>query len=280
MKNYLLSTAKVLLLAGLVSAMATPARAHVTVLAPNGGELFNPGDVVTLRWTIAITHNLQNWDIWYSTTGKNGPWIPIVMNETAGSAAVGSIHTYDWTVPNTPADKCRIRVRMDNSGTDYEDISNANFTINAPCGTAANYCTAGTSASGCQASLSTTGTASATAASGFLLNAGTVEGGKGGLYFYGANGRQASTWGNGTSFQCVLPPVKRGGLLVGAGTAGNCDGSFSQDLNARWCPTCPKPSHNPGAGAVVQAQLWYRDPFNTSNQTTSLSDAIEFVVCP
>jgi len=30
----------------------------------------------------------------------------------------------------------------------------------------------------------------------------------------------------------------------------------------------------------LQAQLWYRDPFNTSNQTTSLSDAIEFCVSP
>ena len=35
---------------------------------------------------------------------------------------------------------------------------------------------------------------------------------------------------------------------------------------------------NPGAGAAVQAQLWYRDPLNTSNQPTSLSDAIEFCV--
>jgi len=59
-----------------------------------------------------------------------------------------------------------------------------------------------------------------------------------------------------------------------------CDGSFFQDLNALWCPSCPKPGHNPGAGATVQAQLWYRDPANTSNQTTSLSDAIEFVVAP
>ena len=54
----------------------------------------------------------------------------------------------------------------------------------------------------------------------------------------------------------------------------------TQDLNALWCATCPKPLHNPGAGAVVQAQLWYRDPLNTSNQTTSLSDAIEFCIEP
>ena len=72
----------------------------------------------------------------------------------------------------------------------------------------------------------------------------------------------------------------RGGLLSGSGTNGVCDGFFSQDLNARWCPVCPKPLQNPGAGAVVQAQLWYRDPFNTSNQTTSLSNALEFCVAP
>jgi hypothetical protein len=30
----------------------------------------------------------------------------------------------------------------------------------------------------------------------------------------------------------------------------------------------------------VQAQLWYRDPDSTSNQTTSLSNALEFAVAP
>ena len=74
--------------------------------------------------------------------------------------------------------------------------------------------------------------------------------------------------------------MKRCGVLAGNGTMGACDGVLSQDLNALWCPTCPKPGHNPGAGAVVQAQLWYRDPLNTSNQTTSFSDGIEFVVQP
>jgi plastocyanin len=143
-----------------------------------------------------------------------------------------------------------------------------------------NYCTAGSSAAGCKATLSATGTPSATASSGFDLMAAGVEGQKNGIFFYGTNGRQANPWGNGTSFQCVVPPVKRGGLLSGTGTSGACDGLFAQDLNARWCPTCPKPGHNPGAGTVVQAQLWYRDPLNTSNQTTSLSDALEFTVAP
>jgi hypothetical protein len=142
------------------------------------------------------------------------------------------------------------------------------------------YCTAGSSGAGCKASLGASGVASATAPSGFTLQANLVDGNRDGLFFYGWSGRQASPWGNGTSYQCIVPPVKRGGLLAGSGTFGTCDGSFTQDLNARWCPTCQKPKHNPGVGATVQAQLWYRDPFSSSNQTTSFSDAVEFTVHP
>jgi hypothetical protein len=69
----------------------------------------------------------------------------------------------------------------------------------------------------------------------------------------------------------------RGGLLAASGTVGLCDGSFAQDLNALWAA---QPIKNPGAGALVQAQLWYRDPLSSSNQTTSLSDALEFSVAP
>jgi hypothetical protein len=162
------------------------------------------------------------------------------------------------------------------------DLSEMGFIValySSPCAPTS-YCTAGTSASGCEALLSATGTASASAATGFTLQASGVEGGKDGLFFWGTNGRQANSWGNGTSFQCVVPPVKRGGLLAGAGSIGACNGSFAQDLDALWCPTCPKPAANPGAGAVVDAQLWYRDPASTSNQKTSLSDAIEFCVEP
>lgn len=142
------------------------------------------------------------------------------------------------------------------------------------------YCTAGASASGCNASLSVAGLPSATASSGFQLLANGVEGMKRGVFLFGTSGRQANAWGNGGSYQCVVPPVVRSGVQAGGGTPGACDGAFVQDLNGRWCATCAKPAHNPGAGAFVQAQLWYRDPQNTSNQTTSWSDAIEFLVGP
>jgi hypothetical protein len=139
------------------------------------------------------------------------------------------------------------------------------------------YCTPGTSASGCQAQLSASGTPSATAPSGFTVTASTVEGVKDGLFYFGTNGSQANPWGNGTSFQCVVPPTIRTPVIGGTGTLGSCDGSASIDMNATWAAF---PIKNPGPGAVVDLQFWYRDPLSTSNQTTSLSNAVEFLVEP
>ena len=183
--------------------------------------------------------------------GTSWVQVPVVVN--GGSLAISGISS---------------------TGTQISGLAGIQLVPLAPTVT---YCTSGFSAIGCQALICSTGIASATASSGFTLEATGVEGAKDGLFFFGTNGRQANSWGNGTSFQCVVPPVKRAGLLTGTGTPGACDGFFSQDLNARWTA---KPAQNPGAGAVVQAQLWYRDPFNTSNQTTSFSNAIEFVVRP
>jgi hypothetical protein len=138
------------------------------------------------------------------------------------------------------------------------------------------YCTAGTSASGCQATLGANGTPSLSQASGFTVTASAAEGAKQGLFFYGFDGPQASPWGNGTSFQCVAPPVVRAPLQTGLGTPGACDGSFSRDFNAFWSGAAP--SKLPQAGGATWMQLWYRDPGNTSNQPTSLSDALEITV--
>jgi len=71
---------------------------------------------------------------------------------------------------------------------------------------AVSYCTAGTSASGCRASLSACGVPSASAADGFRLRASPVEGGTQGLFLFSTHGRQANSWGNGSSFQCLVPP--------------------------------------------------------------------------
>ena len=109
--------------------MANPARAHVRLDLPNGGEELEVGSIYTVEWTILIQHNQLNWDLWYSTTGAFGPWTVIAENLPPGSFSVGSVHTYDWTIPDDPDDSVWVRVRMDNSGTDYYDVSNAPFSI-------------------------------------------------------------------------------------------------------------------------------------------------------
>ena len=138
------------------------------------------------------------------------------------------------------------------------------------------YCSAGLSTSGCAALLQTSGTPSLDQTSGFTVAASGVEGAKDGLFFYGFNGAQANAWGNGTSFQCVVPPVIRAPIMSGQGTTGVCNGFFSQDFNAYWSGA--PAAKVPAPGSKVWMQLWYRDPLNTSNQTTSLSDALEISI--
>ena len=221
-----------------------------------------------VNWDIAYQHVVE---LEYSVNGS--PFVSTPMRHSGGQVFRG-------TLPGLLEGVISYRVRATDGTGNVGVSSTLSFTA-SPCnGDPVSYCTAGTSASGCQAFITTSGAPSATATSGFNLLVSGLEGSKDGLFFYGTNGRQANTWGSGTSFVCVIPPRVRGGLLAGTGTPGACDGSFAQDLNARWCATCPKPSHNPGAGTVMQAQLWYRDPFNTSNQTSSMSDAVEFTVCP
>jgi hypothetical protein len=139
------------------------------------------------------------------------------------------------------------------------------------------YCTAGISASGCVASMAGVGDPSASSGSGFHVLASGTEGNKDGLFFYGTNGRQATPWGNGTSLQCVAPPVIRSPILSGAGANGACNGLFAIDFNAF---VAGLSASAPAAGSVVQIQCWYRDPANSANLKTSLSNALEFTQRP
>jgi hypothetical protein len=140
------------------------------------------------------------------------------------------------------------------------------------------YCTAGTSANGCQALMGATGIPSASAPSGgFVVFAHSGEPIKDGLFFYGTNGQQAQPWFGGTSFQCVVPPVIRTAVQTSTGTPGLCDGLASLDLNALWGAI---PAKNPGGGAIINIQYWYRDVFNTSGAGTSLSNGLSVEVGP
>ncbi len=119
-----------LVAAVLLASSATTARADVSLDAPNGGEVLEVGSVFTITWHILIAHDLENWDLYYTS---GGPWTTIATDLPPGSGAVGSVHTYNWTVPDVVDDIEWVIVRMDNSGTDYYDFSNAPFLIVPPC---------------------------------------------------------------------------------------------------------------------------------------------------
>ena len=110
-------------------ALGSLTSAHIQVDTPNGGESFCAGTQVTIQWHILIAHNQNNWDLEYSTTGSAGPWIALATDLPPGSTAVGSIHSYTWTVPDLDSSQMRIRVTMDNTGIDYDDSSDADFSV-------------------------------------------------------------------------------------------------------------------------------------------------------
>ena len=110
--------------------VAGPALGHTILLNPNGGEVLPVGSVFTVRWQVTGgNYNPLNWDLWYSTNGAAGPWITLAADLPPGSGANGSIHTYNWTVPPVVDDTVWVRVRMDNAGVDYFDVSNGPFSI-------------------------------------------------------------------------------------------------------------------------------------------------------
>jgi hypothetical protein len=133
MAHVLLPSRRIVPAAAMLALIAGTALGHVQLNAPNGGEQLEVGSVFTTRWQIGIAHNQQNWDLWYSTSSSAGPWTVLAEDLPPGSAVVGSMHSYDWTIPDVVDDSLWVRVRMDNAGTDYYDVSNGSFSIVAPC---------------------------------------------------------------------------------------------------------------------------------------------------
>ncbi|MBS1562026.1 MAG: hypothetical protein JSS89_10500 [Bacteroidetes bacterium] len=76
-----------------------PSRAQLTITTPNGGEVFDVGQTVTLRWTGTAFPDSVSID--YSTDAGSS-WTSIVRNWQQT--------TYRWLVPNTPSTQCLLRV--------------------------------------------------------------------------------------------------------------------------------------------------------------------------
>ncbi len=141
------------------------------------------------------------------------------------------------------------------------------------------YCTAGTSANGCTPSMSLAGAPSVSNPQPVILSANNVDGQRAGLVFVGLV-PQSVPWGAGSSsFLCVKPPLARLQAQNSGGTAGQCNGTISGDLNAYLAANGNVLlGASPYSGLLVHAQGWYRDP--ASPKSTSLSNALTVTFCP
>ena len=90
----------------------------ITVISPNGGEVWDIGTQHTISWSSSGTSG--NVRIEYSTNGGSN-WTTIVSSTLDDNS-------HSWTIPNTPSTNCYIRI-TDTDGSP-SDQSNNPFTIN------------------------------------------------------------------------------------------------------------------------------------------------------
>jgi hypothetical protein len=151
------------------------------------------------------------------------------------------------------------------------------------CAPPTTYCTAKNNSLSCTPAIGFTGTPSASASSGFVITGQNVRNQKPGLLLYGITGRAAVPFTGGTL--CVASAVRRSTGVNSNGTplpANDCSGVYSIDFNAF--------SHgllggNPlpallTAGTHVDSQWWGRDPGFPAPNNTTLTNGLEFEICP
>jgi len=100
----------------------------ISLIAPNGGELYHSGEVLPISWTSVLAdRQVSRVGLWYQTAAGN-PWVPI-------ASLAGNTSTFDWTIPaSLTAAAARIGVTL--YGADGRplvlDISDQPFAIEAP----------------------------------------------------------------------------------------------------------------------------------------------------
>ncbi len=95
--------------------------ANIQVIAPNGGETWNPNSLQQIQW---ISSEVENVKIEYTSSGDTS-WNVIISNI---SAEVGY---YYWTTPDIHSNFCRIKI-SDASDSTVFDMSDNFFTIGRP----------------------------------------------------------------------------------------------------------------------------------------------------
>lgn len=195
-----------------------------------------------------------------------------IQNPTAGAWTVDVIGSDINTdsAPNDPGVNARFALV----------VTGADPVI--PCAAPTTYCVAKLNSLGCLPSIGFAGTASATAGSGFTVSGSNVRNLKPGLLIYGNNGQASTPFGGGTL--CINGAPKRSIALNAGGspTGDDCTGVYSIDMNAFAVGAL---GGTPLAaltvvGSVIDCQFWGRDNGFAVPDNVTLSNGLEYTVCP
>ena len=91
----------------------------IMVLSPNGGEIWQVGYNYNISWT---SSGVSQVNIEYSTN-NGSTWSTIVNSYQSGGTS-----SYQWTVPNTPSNQCRVKITDANNSSTWDESDNV-FTI-------------------------------------------------------------------------------------------------------------------------------------------------------
>lgn len=139
------------------------------------------------------------------------------------------------------------------------------------------YCSAKQNSVGCTPNLSWLGAPSASAGSGFLIQASNVINRTSGMLIYSVQGRANTPFGGGTL--CIAQPLRRTPVQNSGGspTGVNCTGVYSFDF-AAWIASGVDTSLVPGT--LVDAQYYSRDPGFAAPNNIGLTAGFEFLLTP
>lgn len=231
----------------------------------------------------------------FSTT-VNLTWTDNANNETSYRVERELAGSGNWTLvallpPNSialsdPTPTCatayNYRVSAENCAG---SAGSANVAISTGicCGVGAIYCTAKLNSLGCTPAIGSTGQPSASIPAGFTISAIHVRNNKTGLMLYGTSGAASSPFHGGTL--CVVAPIKRTTSVFSGGTplpTNDCSGLYALDMNAFASGALgglPLPALLV-PGTPVYTQWWGRDPGFAPPDNVTLSDGLQYTVCP
>jgi hypothetical protein len=226
---------------------------------------------------------------WFAMNHDAGPDLEVTFFD--GAAPVSSLvatlpvncswNWLGWELSALGVD--RISIKSFHPSTGFILIDDMEANLASGCA-AAIYCTAKTNSLGCIPAIGSSGTPSPTAGSGYVVSCTSVRNNKSGLLFYRVNGAAVALPFQGGTL-CVQPPLQRTPVVNSGGApspADDCTGVFSIDMNSFAVGSLggnPNPSLTV-PGTRVNVQWWGRDPSSLSPDGTTLSDAIQFLLCP